>query len=121
MTTAFTDHAAHVEEMQPVARFDGRRHVADESFQCPPFSEDAHKDIATADPGQASRREFKVPISHRLAESPNGYNVAGTWFLDAVDDRKGNAQPKRRGGRTYLVSSNNHYLFLATLSKAKSS
>src|SRR5947207_14165495 len=81
-----TDDAAHVEQMQPVARIHPLRDIADKTFQGPALTEDAKENITRIDLGKASGWQLKIAISSAFRERTHGDHVADLRHGTLIND-----------------------------------
>lgn len=75
MPGADTDDAAHIEQMQSIARTDGAGNVTNETLQGASAANCPQKYVTGLYLGQAPRCEFKVAVRRTFAERLDGDDV----------------------------------------------
>src|SRR6187397_1250670 len=103
MSLTFAYHTTHVEQIESIAGFNGRRNIADKSFEGSPFSEDAEKNIAAIDLRETPGRKLDISVSRGLSQSANRNHVTGTRLFIRFNSANPFFRVQRRCRRSDLV------------------
>src|SRR5690349_3840199 len=109
VSSAMTDHAAHVQQVKLIAALQTRRNIADKTLQRATTTENTEQQVAGIDLRESPCRQLEQVVGGAVSQSANDDHIAGLRRTGAGNERDRFGQAEWRCCRADLVDVDDVY------------